>query len=71
MLAADCAQYRRKAVTGLAVDFFLVNVLGFACYTVSAALFLFSPVVRSQYAARHPNAPEPTTRANDLAFAVR
>lgn len=61
---------RRQSVTGLALDFFAINVLGFACYTVSAVLFLFSPVVRDEYAARHPNAPEPTVRWNDLAFAV-
>ncbi|KAF8539539.1 PQ loop repeat-domain-containing protein [Trichophaea hybrida] len=62
--------YRRKSVTGLALDYFTINVLGFACYTVSSFLFLFSPVVRDEYARRHPNAPEPTVRWNDLAFAV-
>jgi cystinosin len=62
--------YRRKSVTGLAVDYFTINVFGFACYTVSCLLFLFSPVVREEYARRHPNAPEPTVRGNDLAFAV-
>ncbi|KAI5814058.1 PQ loop repeat-domain-containing protein [Pyronema omphalodes] len=62
--------YRRKSVTGLAVDYFVMNVFGFACYTVSCLLFLFSPVVRDEYARRHPNAPEPTVRGNDLAFAA-
>ncbi|KAI5301238.1 hypothetical protein KEM55_008783 [Ascosphaera atra] len=32
--------------------------------------FMFSPLIRAQYAARHPQAPEPTTRLNDLFFAV-
>ncbi|KAI5789271.1 L-cystine transporter [Pyronema domesticum] len=62
--------YQRKSVTGLAVDYFTINVFGFACYTVSCLLFLFSPLVREEYARRHPNAPEPTVRGNDLAFAA-
>lgn len=64
------ANYRRKSVTGLAVDYFAVNVLGFYCYCVSAALFLFSATVRGQYARRHPLSPEPTMRWNDFVFAV-
>lgn len=49
-------------------DFPLLNVFGFSCYTISTAVFLYSPVIRSQYAARHPQSPEPTVRFNDLAF---
>lgn len=64
------ANYRRKSVTGLALDYFTVNVLGFTCYTISSVLFLFSPTVRGEYARRHPLSPEPTVRWNDLAFAV-
>ncbi|KAG0639036.1 PQ loop repeat-domain-containing protein [Tuber brumale] len=62
--------YSRKSVTGLAFDFFTVNILGFGCYTISSILFLFSPVVRDEYARRHPRSPEPTVRWNDLAFAI-
>ena len=62
---------RRKSVKGLAIDLFIINVIGFACYTVSSALFLYSPTVRAEYARRHPNSPEPTVRVNDLFFAVR
>ncbi|TGZ79921.1 PQ-loop-domain-containing protein [Ascodesmis nigricans] len=62
--------FRRKAVTGLSPDFFTLNVLGFACYTVSSATLLFSQTVRDQYSVRHPNSPEPTVRWNDLAFAA-
>jgi uncharacterized protein with PQ loop repeat len=61
---------RRRSVTGLSLDFCTINVLGFLCYTVSSILFLFSPIVRNEYARRHPDAPEPTVRWNDLAFAV-
>ncbi|BCS19020.1 putative L-cystine transporter [Aspergillus puulaauensis] len=62
--------YRRKATTGLAIDFPTVNVLGFVCYTVYTGAFLYSPVIRLQYAARHPVSQEPTVRFNDFAFAL-
>ncbi|KAL4797491.1 PQ loop repeat-domain-containing protein [Aspergillus venezuelensis] len=62
--------YRRKATTGLAIDFPTVNVLGFVCYTVYTGVFLYSPVIRDQYAARHPLSQEPTVRFNDFAFAI-
>jgi cystinosin len=44
-------------------------VLGFFAYTLSTAAFLFSPIIRDQYAYRHPAAPEPTVRFNDFLFA--
>lgn len=62
--------YRRRSTHGLAIDFSTVNVLGFVCYTVSTSCFLFSPLVRRQYAARNPLSPQPTVRFNDLAFAA-
>lgn len=49
-------------------DFPLLNVFGFGCYTLSALLFLYSSIIRDQYAVRHPHSPEPTVRVNDLAF---
>jgi cystinosin len=61
---------RRKSVTGTAIDFPTINVLGFFCYLVSTAAFLYSPVIREEYAVRNPVSPEPTVRGNDLAFAV-
>ena len=61
---------QRKTTQGLTPDFPALNVLGFSCYTVSTAVFLYSPVVRRQYADRHPVSPEPTVRFNDLAFGV-
>jgi cystinosin len=54
----------------LTPDFPLLNVFGFSCYTISTAVFLYSPTVRAEYAARHPISPEPTVRFNDLAFGV-
>jgi cystinosin len=62
--------WRRRSTHGLAIDFPLLNVLGFAAYTISTACFLYSPTIRNQYAARHPRSPEPTVRFNDLAFGV-
>jgi cystinosin len=62
--------WRRKSTQGLAIDFPTCNVLGFVSYTVSTAAFLFSPVIQSQYAYRHPLSPETTVRFNDFVFAA-
>jgi len=61
---------RRRTTQGLTPDFPLLNCFGFTCYTLSTAVFLYSPAIRSQYASRHPASPEPTVRFNDLAFGV-
>ncbi|OJJ47889.1 hypothetical protein ASPZODRAFT_131484 [Penicilliopsis zonata CBS 506.65] len=60
---------RRRSVAGQSIDLPTLNVLGFVAYTVYTTAFLWSPVVREQYAARHPQAAEPTVRFNDFAFA--
>ncbi|KAF3484143.1 cystinosin [Arthroderma uncinatum] len=62
--------WRRRSTSGLAIAFPTANVLGFICYAVYTFTFLYSPIIRDQYAARHPAAPEPSVRANDVAFAV-
>lgn len=62
--------FRRRSTTGLAIDYFTINVLGFVCYTVYTSTFLFSPAIRDQYAHRHPLSEEPTVRFNDFAFSV-
>ncbi|KAL9107631.1 MAG: hypothetical protein Q9227_007534 [Pyrenula ochraceoflavens] len=62
--------WQRKSTYGLTIDFPTLNVLGFVCYSISTTTFLFSPLIRQQYAARNPKAPEPTVRFNDVAFAV-
>ncbi|PGH16057.1 hypothetical protein AJ79_02037 [Helicocarpus griseus UAMH5409] len=62
--------YRRRSTQGLAIDFPTTNTLGFLAYMIYTATFLYSPLIRSQYAARHPISPEPSVRFNDLAFAV-
>ncbi|KAI9809671.1 MAG: hypothetical protein M1825_000103 [Sarcosagium campestre] len=62
--------WRRRSTSGLAIDFPTLNVLGFVCYSISTAAFLYSDTVRRQYAQRNPVSPVPTVRANDLAFAL-
>ncbi|KAJ5911883.1 uncharacterized protein N7473_001186 [Penicillium subrubescens] len=64
------SMWRRKSTSGVSIDFNFINLLGFTCYAIYTATFLYSPVIRSQYAARHPAAAEPTVRVNDLAFAA-
>ncbi|EOA81280.1 hypothetical protein ACJQWK_10657 [Exserohilum turcicum] len=64
------SNYVRKSTLGLAIDFPTLNVLGFACYTVSTASFLYSPTIKTQYAQRHPDAPQTTVRFNDFLFAA-
>jgi cystinosin len=63
------SNWRRKSTYGLAIDFPTINTLGFVCYTISTSAFLYSSVIREQYAARHLSSPEPTVQFNDLAFA--
>ncbi|KAI9866416.1 MAG: hypothetical protein M1813_001538 [Trichoglossum hirsutum] len=62
--------WQRKSTVGLAIDFPVVNILGFVSYSISTLAFLSSPLIRYQYAVRNPVSPEPTVRFNDLAFAV-
>ena len=62
--------WRRKSTTGVGIDFPYANVPAFTAYTISTSAFLYSPLIRSQYAFRHPQAPRPTVRLNDLAFAI-
>jgi len=61
--------WRRKSTSGLTVDFPLLNVLGFGCYTLSTGAFYFSPIIRQEYAVRNPQSPMPTVRLNDFLFA--
>ena len=62
--------WRRRSTKGFTADTAALNTLGFICYTISTAAFLFSPTILHQYALRHPLAPEPTVRLNDFAFAL-
>ncbi|KAI9724784.1 MAG: hypothetical protein M1812_000060 [Candelaria pacifica] len=62
--------YCRGSTYGLAIDFPIINILGFVTLTISNAVFLYSPLIREQYAYRNPLSPYPTVRFNDLAFAA-
>ena len=62
--------WNRKSTLGLTIDFPLLNVLGFLCYSISTCSFMYSPTIRSQYAARHSKSPEPTVQFNDIAFGI-
>jgi uncharacterized protein with PQ loop repeat len=62
--------YRRKSTVGATIDFSAANTLGFLFFSISTMLLQYSPIVRQEYAARNPQAPEPTVRLNDVAFAV-
>ncbi|RMZ90341.1 hypothetical protein DV736_g2437, partial [Chaetothyriales sp. CBS 134916] len=62
--------WRRGSTTGFAIDFPLLNLLGFACHVASTSAFLYSPTIRHQYAQIHRLSPEPTVRFNDLVFGV-
>ncbi|KAI5195200.1 L-cystine transporter-like protein [Aureobasidium subglaciale] len=62
--------WKRRSTRGITVDFPLLNIVGFTSYFISTTAFLFSPEIRQQYAVRHPFAPEPTVRLNDLVFAL-
>ena len=62
--------FKRKSVQGMGIDFPILNVFGFTCYTASTSALLYSPVIRNQYAARHPISLEPTVRFNDLVFGI-
>lgn len=62
--------WQRRSTHGLAIDFPAINVLGFTSYAISTSSFLYSTLIREQYAARHELSPEPTVQFNDLAFAV-
>lgn len=62
--------WKRRSTRGITVDFPLLNIVGFTSYFISTTSFLFSPEIRQQYAVRHPFAPEPTVRFNDLVFAL-
>lgn len=62
--------YRRKSTVGLSIDMTIINFLGFLYYSIYTVSFLYSPMIRKQYAVRYSTSEEPTVRFNDLAFAV-
>ncbi|CAH7671596.1 PQ loop repeat-domain-containing protein [Phakopsora pachyrhizi] len=41
--------FKRKSVKGVSIDFLVLNVLGFICYSISTSALLFSKTVRKEY----------------------
>lgn len=60
--------WRRGTTKGTTIEFPVINAFGFLAYFIFNSAFLYSPVIRKQYAARN-HGLTPTVRFNDLAFA--
>ncbi|KAL5094139.1 hypothetical protein Trisim1_008247 [Trichoderma cf. simile WF8] len=61
--------WQRRSTSGTTADFPTLNIIGFAAYLASNVALYYSPIVRSQYAARH-NGLLPTVAFNDITFAL-
>uniref|UniRef100_A0A158Q9R1 Cystinosin n=1 Tax=Enterobius vermicularis TaxID=51028 RepID=A0A158Q9R1_ENTVE len=56
-------------VVGLSFDFLLLNVIGFACYTLYNVLLFFDEEIKDIYRELHPRSPPPVL-LNDVVFAA-
>jgi cystinosin len=61
--------YKRKSVEGLNFDFVLLNVIGFACYSVFNWSLYFSDEIFKIYEKEHPDGVNPV-QINDLFFSL-
>ncbi|KAJ9098675.1 hypothetical protein QFC21_004323 [Naganishia friedmannii] len=61
--------YKRRTASGLSQDFSILNPLGFLCYLIYTLALSFSPLIRSQYAARH-SSHTPQVSPFDIAFSA-
>ena len=61
--------YQRQSTIGLSLDFCLLNVFGYACYSIYTCAFLFNKSIREEYRMRH-HGTDPTVEPSDVAFAV-
>ena len=78
--------HKRKNTTGLSPDFSVLNVVGFACYSIYVSFLFWSPKVRDEYQQRFnnghddegshsesdadPNVHIVPVQSNDVAFAI-
>ena len=66
--------YERKTTRGLSVDFCVLNVLGYCCYTVYTTTFFWNQHIRDEYKQRFSSdegkSAEVTVQGNDVAFAL-
>jgi cystinosin len=60
---------RRQSTAGVSVDFLLLNVLGFACYSAYNVALFTSPSLRQAYRDRHDGVDIPVA-SNDVAFCL-
>lgn len=61
--------YRRRSVQGLSFDFLVLNVFGFACYSIFNATMLGSAEIREEYRRRN-GGHSPAVHVNDLMFSL-
>ena len=67
--------YERKTTRGLSVDFCVLNVLGYCCYTVYTTTFFWNQRIIDEYKHRFSfdeggESAEVTVQGNDVAFAL-
>lgn len=62
--------YKRKSVTGLSMDYLVLNVVGFLCYSTYTVCFLTSETLQDEYRQRNPTSRGPAVRVNDAVFAL-
>ncbi|KAL4909130.1 hypothetical protein BDW74DRAFT_146050 [Aspergillus multicolor] len=62
--------YQRSSTVGCSFDSAVLRVIGMSAYTVFNGGLLFIPVVRAQYAQRHPASPEPPVHMSDFLYAL-
>jgi cystinosin len=60
---------QRKSTEGLSTDFSVINVIGFACYTVYTCAFFYSKEIEREYEERFGNKNN-SVQSNDVFFAV-
>ncbi|KAF1319428.1 Lysosomal cystine transporter, partial [Globisporangium splendens] len=61
--------YTRQSVVGLSLDFMVLHMLGFICYTIFNCAFYFSTSVQEQYMRRN-GGNRNAVEANDVLFSV-
>ena len=61
--------YQRRSVAGFSLDYAVLNVCGYACYSAYNVALAFSADIRSQYAHRH-HGNVPIVRPPDVFFAL-
>ncbi|GKZ00624.1 hypothetical protein MPSEU_001014500 [Mayamaea pseudoterrestris] len=62
--------YRRKTTVGLSADFAVLNVIGFACYTMYVCALYYSATIQDQYRDKYGRNAAIAVQSNDVAFAV-